>query len=93
MSMPIRSTPDNLAWKRAYMAAVLEKDRTRLPELIEEANQRLCERLLELTVLGQVPSVETEAIHDAIYLLQALRSSLLYREDEAGGWIQSDQEN
>ena len=72
------------------MAAVLEKDCVRIPGLIEYANERLGERLRELLIVGPVPCDETEAIHDALYMLQALRSSLLYREDETGGCIRSD---
>jgi len=92
MSSRILSAPENLDWKKAYMAAVLEKDRGRLPGLIQQARQRLCERLRELWVLGPVPSEEIEAIHDALYLLQALLSSLSYR-DEPGEWIRSVQDS
>ena len=88
MSSRICSAPENLDWKKAYMAAVLEKDRKRLPLLIEEARQRLSERLRELWLIGPVPSEEIEAIHDAFYLLQALLSSLSYRDD-TGEWSRS----
>lgn len=90
MSSRISFAPENLDWKKAYLAAVLERDRALLPALIEDANKRLCERLRELKILGSVPCEETEAIHDALYMLQALRSSLLYREDASGGWVRSD---
>ena len=76
MSSRIFSLPENLEWKQAYMAAVLEKDRGRLPPLIQDATQKLSERLHELWGKGPVPSEEVEAIDDALYLLQALLSSL-----------------
>ena len=88
MSSRIFSAPENLDWKKAYMTAVLEKDRNRLPDLIQEAMEKLSDRLRELWAIGPVPSEEIEAIHDAFYLLQALRSSLLYR-DQPGEWTRS----
>jgi len=81
MSSRIFSAPETLEWKKAYMAAVLEKDRARLPELIQKAREKLAERMRELWAAGSAPREEVEAIHDALYLLQALRSSLSYRDD------------
>ena len=81
MSSRIFTAPDNLAWKRAYMAAVLEKDRRRVIELIPEARTKLYERLRELKEAGSVPCDEVEAIDDALYQLQALQSSLSYRDE------------
>lgn len=88
MSSRIFSAFENLDWKKAYMTAVLEKDRNRLPVLIQEAVEKLSDRLRELCAIGPVGSDEIEAIHDALYLLQALRSSLLYR-DHPGEWTRS----
>jgi hypothetical protein len=62
------------------MAAILEKDRTRVVSLIEDAKSKLAARLDEL--ISESHSYdEIEAIQDADYLLQALRSSLSYRSD------------
>jgi hypothetical protein len=85
VSSRIFSAPDNLEWKKAYLAAVLEKDRRRLPGLIREAKEKLTQRLRELWTVGPVPSEEIAAIDDALYLLQALMNSLLYR-DETSEW-------
>lgn len=85
MSSRIFFLPENPDWKKAYMAAVLEKDRTRLPELIQDAKKKLSDRLRELRLSGSVPCEEIEAIYDALYFIQALNSSLPYR-DEAGEW-------
>jgi len=79
MTSRIFTAPDNLDWKKAYMAAVMEKDRSRLPGLIHDAREKLSQRLHELWAVKPVPSEEMEAIHDALYLLEALLSSLLYR--------------
>jgi len=85
VSSRIFCAPDSLEWKKAYMAAVLEKDRRRLPGLIHEAREKLSKRLRELWLVGAVPCEEVAAIDDALYLLQALLNSLSYR-DEAGEW-------
>lgn len=81
MSSRISAAPEDLDWKRAYMAAILERDRQRLLGLIHDAQVKLSKRLLELTAAesGSLPCDETEAIHDAQYMLEALRNSLPYR--------------
>jgi hypothetical protein len=81
MSSRIFSVPEDLDWKQAYMAAILEKDRNSVIALIHDAREKLSSRLHELTGTGRFPSDEIEAIHDAFYLLQALQSSLAYREE------------
>lgn len=88
MSSRISSVPDHVDWKRAYMAAVLEKDRGHIPRLIQEARDSLSERARELWLARPVPNEELEAIHDAFYLLDALLSSLSYREETAE-WTRS----
>jgi len=80
MSSYISAVSENLEWKQAYMAAILEKDRTRVVSLIEDAKSKLAARLDELIPESHSYD-EIEAIQDADYLLQALRSSLSYRSD------------
>jgi hypothetical protein len=80
MSTHFSSGPETLEWKQAYLAAVLEKDRTRIVGLIHNARAKLSARLLELETQSY-PQDEIEAIEDADYLLEALRSSLAYRSD------------
>ena len=80
MSTHISAVPESVAWKQAYLTAILEKDRTRIIALIQDARSKLSNRLLELA--GDAFCYdEVEAIHDADYLLQALQSSLSYRTD------------
>jgi len=86
--MSSRICSERLDWKKAYSAALVEKDRTRLPALVDQARQKLSERLHELLVTGPVPSDEIDAIDEAIYLLHALLSSLSYR-DENREWTRS----
>ena len=80
MSSNFSSVSESLEWKQAYLAAVLEKDRTRIVSLIDDARSKLSARLAELTAQSY-PHDEVEAIQDADYLLQALQSSLAYRND------------
>lgn len=88
MSSRIFSAPENLEWKKAYTAAALEKDRTRLPGLVEKAIEKLSERLGELRVVESVSCEEIKAIGEAMDLLDALLSSLSYR-DRDGDWTTS----
>jgi hypothetical protein len=85
MSSRISSMPETLDWKKAYMAAILEKDRTRLHEVVCKATEQLSARLNELRAAGMFPCDEVEAIDDALYLLYALKNSVAYR-DENGEW-------
>lgn len=79
MSSRISTASEELDWKKAYMAAILETDRQRLHELIRNAQEMLSNRLHQLTTAGSVPCDEEEAIHDAFYMLEALRNSIPYR--------------
>ena len=80
MSTHISIVPESVAWKQAYLAAILEKDRNRVVGLIADARLQLSNRLVELAGHSFTYD-EIEAIHDADYLLQALQSSLSYRTD------------
>jgi replication-associated recombination protein RarA len=80
MSTHISVVPEGLEWKQAYLAAVLEKDRTRVVGLIHDARSKFATRLDELEAESYSHD-EIEAIQDADYLLQALQSSLSYRND------------
>lgn len=81
MPLCISAIPDDLDWKEAYLAAVLEKDPVRIGRLIEAAREKMVSRQCELIRDGLSWSDEAEAIHDAHYMLQALQSSLIYRDE------------
>jgi hypothetical protein len=81
MSSRIFTVPDTVDWKQAYTAAVLEKDYVSMIRRIELAREKITLRLEELACLESPVCDELEAIHDALYLLQGLQSSLLYRND------------
>ena len=80
MSTYISAVQEGLEWKQAYLAAVLEKDRTRVVGLIHDARSKFATRLDELAAESYSHD-EIEAIQDAAYLLQPLQSSLSYRND------------
>ena len=80
MSTHIFTVPESLEWKQAYLAAILERDRTRVVSLIQDARSKFASRLDELADDSHSYD-EVEAIQDAEYLLQALQSSLSYRND------------
>jgi len=48
MSTHFSRVPESLEWQQAYLAAVLEKDRTRIVDLIHDARSKLSARLVEL---------------------------------------------
>jgi hypothetical protein len=81
MSSRIFSASENLDWKRAYTAAVLEKDRSRLFGLIQKVIERLSERLSELRALGSVSWEEVGAISDAMYLLDSFLTGVSEQDD------------
>jgi hypothetical protein len=85
VSSRIVAMPENLDWKQAYMAAIRERDLERLSSLIEDATVRLAARFQELKAQGLIPGAEVETIHDASYMLEALRSSLSYPDDLTDG--------
>jgi hypothetical protein len=76
----IFGVPETLEWKQAYIAAIQEKDRTRVANLIQNARSKFATRLDELAAESHSYD-EVEAVQDADYLLQALQSSLSYRTD------------
>ena len=80
MQSPVLAMPAHLDWKQAYLAAIYEKDCTRVEGLIQDAIAKLSTRLHQLHVHGLNPCDEGDAIHDALYMLQALERSLAYRD-------------
>ena len=63
-------------WKDLYVAALLEGDRDRVPNLIAEAERAIAERASELFKLSGDHIEEEQAMDDALYALHALKSCL-----------------
>ena len=74
MSSRIFAISENLDWKQAYRAAILETDRTRILGLIEDARAKLATRLLELKTSGVVLYDEVETIDDALFCYRLWRA-------------------
>jgi hypothetical protein len=66
------STVSHFSWEEIYMAALLETDSARLPELIKVAAGTLLERLLVLTASRGNES-EVGAVEDALGRLAVLK--------------------
>jgi hypothetical protein len=62
-------------WKRLYNAALFEVDSAKLPERIAQAESALILRARELFHAPGDNIEEEQALDDAMYALQALRSS------------------
>ena len=70
-----KQTPDLRLWRRLYTAALFEVDGEKLPERIAAAEAALIVRARELFRLPGDNIEEEQAIDDAMYALQALRST------------------
>jgi len=60
-------------WQRQYEAAILETDRSRLPELIRAAQAKIEARIAELRSDHNTSPEEEQAIADAVAGLNILR--------------------
>ena len=65
-------------WQRAYVAAVLEADRSRLAHRVEEANRAIKARINELEQDHMGTPEERMAIEDALSCLDVLRREAMY---------------
>jgi len=64
----------NRNWRFLYRAAILETDRTVLPQRVSEAEEAVRARAREI-FYAQGTSEEEEALEDALYALRAFRST------------------
>jgi hypothetical protein len=67
--------PNTSLWRNLYIAALFERDVTSLPERIAKAEAALVHRARELFYSPGDHIEEEEALDDAMYALQALRST------------------
>jgi hypothetical protein len=66
--------PNHAEWKTLYRAAILESDRSVIPQKLSEAEAAALARRKELFCC--VSSEEKESLEDALYLLRAYRTAL-----------------
>jgi hypothetical protein len=72
-TIPLRSDAHQLSkWRKLYLAALFETDRSRLPIRISHAERALIERERELFTAESGPEEKT-AVNNALHALQALR--------------------
>ena len=67
--------PGSTLWKSLYIAALFERDVSNLPDRIAKAEAALVHRARELFYSPGDHIEEEEALDDAMYALQALRST------------------
>jgi predicted transcriptional regulator len=73
--LPSPKILDNRKWREFYNAAILELDSTKLPERIAEAEKALVQHARELLQRTGDNIEEEQALDDATYVLQGLRST------------------
>jgi len=68
--------PSQFAWQKAYKAAALESNKSRLPARIQTAEMMLMSRLTELTNRAE-DQVEVNALKRAINTIRTLKRKRL----------------
>jgi len=71
--------PDHAEWKTLYRAAILERNRTVIPQKVSEAERAALARGREL-FYGEGTPEEKEALEDALYALRAFRDAWEHTE-------------
>lgn len=66
----------SFGWQRFYEAAILETDRTRLPQLLRSAQAAIDARVEQLRADQQDHAAERQAIADALAGLRVLKGEL-----------------
>lgn len=64
-------------WKRLYLAALFENNKSRLPLKIAEAQNAALRRRSELLSQPDSDTLERQALDTALFSLQALKSCLV----------------
>lgn len=64
------------SWGELYTAALFEKDKSRIPARIKDAEKAIVARARELFFSGADTIEEDQALDDALYALRALQSCL-----------------
>jgi len=66
-------------WRTSYLLAIREADRNKISLRIAEAQREIVVRARELFNVPGDNIEEGQALEDALYALQALKSCLIYR--------------
>jgi hypothetical protein len=78
VTAPISTRPESTNWRELYRAAILELDESKISQQFVEAQKAVIERVKELFQEDGESSGEKQALDDAMYFLQALRSTLRF---------------
>jgi len=74
--MKMRSASKDPRWKALYTAALFENDRSKIPELISDAETEIVKRAHILFGAPGDNIDEAEALDDALYMLRAFKNCL-----------------
>jgi hypothetical protein len=88
MNTGMAGAPDRRAWRESYKAALFELDVNKVPHRIVEAEKALVARARELFDTTGDNIEEEQALDDAMYALQALRSALKHRPKSASSFTE-----
>ncbi len=66
--------PSDCGWHNLYQSALFEKDRSKVPTRIDQAEQAILTRISELLLLTYDHIEEDQILDDALYALTALRN-------------------
>lgn len=73
------SCPKHANWKTLYRAAILETNKSFIPQRVEEAEEAVLARVREIFYGNSEPE-EKEALEDALYALRAYKTALQHAE-------------
>lgn len=74
--------PTHTNWKTLYRAAILETNRSLVPQRVSEAEEAVLAREREI-FYDSSDLEEEEALEDALYALRALKTACLHLEEAA----------
>ena len=80
MSTGICKSPNSRYWRALYKAALSEIGKSKLPELIADAEKAVVLRARELFQAADDNGEEKEALEDAMYVLHVLGSNCQMRQ-------------
>jgi len=81
MNTALPPCPNRPDWRTLYRAAILETDKSILPQRLSQAEEAVVDRRREISYDHRTPEEEEkEALEDALYALRAFRSALQHTD-------------
>jgi len=80
MIMAFPFQPKHTDWKTRYRAAILETNRSVIPQRVSEAEEAVLARGREIFLCGNRDLEEQEALEDALYALRAFKTACQHTE-------------